>query len=164
MSQMPTFQDMYESYAPEVYRFSYWLAGDVAVADDITSETFIRAWAHWGSIRTETLKAYLLQIARNAFLGWIRKQRTQISLEDGYVDPHPGPEQLAESHAELELVHRVLRLLPEVDRAAFLLRVQHDLPYAEIARMLRLSVTAVKVKVHRTRKKLLLARMRLEAE
>lgn len=160
---MLDFHDLYASYAPEVYRFAYWLAGDLAEAEDITSETFIRAWRHLGTIRTETLKAYLLQIARNVYLERIRKHRLQISLADVYPDPHPGPEALAEEYAELTMVQRVLQALPEIDRAAFILRVQQELPYEEIARVLQLSVVAVKVKVHRARKKLLMARMSKEA-
>ena len=53
----------------------------------------------------------------------------------------------------------ILQALPEIDRAAFVLRVQHELPYAEIARVLGLSLTATKVKVHRVRKKLLATRI-----
>jgi DNA-directed RNA polymerase specialized sigma24 family protein len=45
--------------------------------------------------------------------------------------------------------------LPETDRTAFILRVQHELPCDEIARILSLSVSAVKVKIHRVRRKLL---------
>jgi RNA polymerase sigma-70 factor (ECF subfamily) len=159
---MLDFRDLYEAYAPDVYRFTYWLTGNAAEAEDITSETFIRAWINFASIRTETLKAYLLQIARNVYLEWLRKQRFQTDLEDSYPDPHPGPDKLAEDYAEMEMVQRVLQAMPEIDRAAFILRVQHDLPYAEIARVLQLSIAAAKVKVHRTRKKLLLARMSKE--
>ena len=50
---MLSFQDLYESYATEVYRFAFWLAGDSSEAEDITSETFIRAWVNSKSIRTE---------------------------------------------------------------------------------------------------------------
>jgi RNA polymerase sigma-70 factor (ECF subfamily) len=57
------------------------------------------------------------------------------------------------------MVWRVLQTLPEIDRTAFILRVQQELPYAEIARVLELSLSAVKVKVHRTRKKLLTAQL-----
>jgi DNA-directed RNA polymerase specialized sigma24 family protein len=49
---------------------------------------------------------------------------------------------------------RAVQSLPEVDRTAFLLRVQHELPYDEIARILRLPLTTVKVKIHRVRLKL----------
>ena len=156
---MLTFHDLYVSYAPDVYRFAYWLAGNSVDADDITSETFVRAWTKFGSIRTETLKAYLLKIARNVYLKQMRKERLQTDLKDTHPDPLPGPDKLAEDRAELEMAQRVLQTLSEIDRSAFVLRVQHDLPYIEIARVLELSEAAVKVKVHRARKKMLAARM-----
>jgi len=53
--------------------------------------------------------------------------------------------------------------VPEIDRAAFLMRVQHELPYAEIARALEVSLAAAKVKVHRVRRKLLATRVDEEA-
>lgn len=152
---MLNFQELYESHAPDVYRFALWLAGDSSEAEDITSETFIRAWAHNATIRTETLKAYLFTIARNVYLEQRRKRQHQVALDDIYPDPTPGPDKLAESRLGLLRVQRVLQTLPEVDRAAFVLRIQHELPYAEIARVLGLSVTAAKVKVHRVRRRLL---------
>jgi DNA-directed RNA polymerase specialized sigma24 family protein len=54
--------------------------------------------------------------------------------------------------------------MPEIDRAAFVMRVQHELPYAEIARALGLSLTATKVKVHRVRRKLLVTFLDKEDE
>ena len=59
---MINFLDMYESYANEVYRFSLWLAGDSSEAEDITSETLIRAWAHNSKIRTETISSQFQEI------------------------------------------------------------------------------------------------------
>lgn len=152
---MLTFQELYESYAADVYRFALWLAGNNQDAEDITSETFIRAWVHRTKIRTETLKAYLLAIARNVFLQQKRKQKRQVALEDGYSDPTPGPAKRVEDQVELVRIQRALQSLPEIDRAAFVLRVQHELPYAEIARVLGLSLANAKVKVHRVRRKLL---------
>jgi len=156
---MSRFHDLYEAYAPEVYRFSYWLTGDQAEAEDITSETFVRAWAKFEIIRVETMKAYLLTIARNLYLEQLRKRRPQSSLEDFFADPAPGPEKLVEDRAELAHTYQLLLKMPEVDRAALLLRSQQGLPYAEIARILKLSIAAVKVKVHRARRQLLAARM-----
>jgi len=152
---MLNFQDLYESYAIEVYRFAYWLAGDRFEAEDITSETFIRAWVRNSAIRTETLKAYLFTIARNIYLEQQRKSKRQVVLEDVYPDPAPGPDKVVESQLELLRIQRFLQTILEIDRAAFVLRVQHELPYAEIARVLGLSLTTAKVKVHRVRKKLL---------
>ena len=159
---MQSFQDLYESYAPDVYRFAFWLAGDGSEAEDITSETFVRAWTKRDGIRTETLRAYLFAIARNVYLQRQRKARRLVALEDVHADPNPGPEEQAGSRLELERVQRFLQRLPERDRAAFVLRVQHDLPYAEIARVLQISLASAKVIVHRVRKKLLIARIRRE--
>lgn len=156
---MLNFHDLYVSFAPDVYRFAYWLAGDSFEADDITSETFIRAWTRIGSIRTETLKAYLLKIARNVYLQRVRKRKLETDFKDTHLDLNPGPEKLAEDHSDLEMAHRILQTLSEIDRAAFVLRVQHNLPYAEIGRVLQISEVAAKVKVHRTRKKMLTARI-----
>lgn len=152
---MLKFQDLYDAYANDVYRFAHWLSGDRFEAEDITSETFVRVWVRFSTIRTETLKAYLFAIARNIYLQKRRKRKNQVALNDAYPDPNPEPEKLVESRLELLRVQSALQNLPEVDRAAFVMRVQHELPYAEIARVLELSLTTVKVKVHRVRKKLL---------
>ena len=154
---MIKFQDLYESYVTDVYRFALWLTGDSSEAEDIVSETFIRAWAHHSKIRTETLKAYLFTISRNIYLGQKRKRKPQVVLEDIYPDPAPGPDRKTESQLKLRKVRNILQTLPEIDRAAFVLRVQHVLPYEEIARVLELSPTASKVKVYRVRKKLIAA-------
>ena len=154
---MTTFKDLYLQYSTDVYRFAYWLTGDAADAEDITSETFIRAWANFQPARTETLKAYLFTIARNFYLQQLRKQKRYGKLTEMHPDPRPGPEQVAEHNDELQLMKRILKTLPESDRTAFVLRVQNDLSYAEIARILALSEVAVKVKVHRARKKMLAA-------
>jgi RNA polymerase sigma-70 factor (ECF subfamily) len=159
---MLTFQDLYESYAPEVYRFALWFSGDSFDAEDITSEVFIRAWARNSTIRTATLKAYLFTIARNVYLEQRRKKKRQVVLNDVYPDPAPEPEKVVESQLELLRVQRILQTIPEIDRAAFVLRVQHEMPYVEIARALSLSLNAAKVKVHRVRKKLLAIRIEKE--
>ena len=87
---MLSFQSMYETYATDVYRFALWLAGDSSDAEDITSETFIRAWVRNAKLRTETLKAYLLAIARNIYLEKRRKGKHRVALDGIYVDPLAG--------------------------------------------------------------------------
>jgi RNA polymerase sigma-70 factor (ECF subfamily) len=152
---MINFKDLYESHANDVYRFSLWLAGDRQEAEDITSETFIRAWVHSSRIRTETLKAYLFTISRNVYLQHRRKKKRLAVLEDVHPDPSPGPAQRTESQLTLERVREVLQTLAEIDRSAFVLRVQHGQSYDEIARILSLTQAAAKVKVYRVRKKLI---------
>ncbi len=59
---MLDFQTLYETYAAEIYRFAFWLSGSRFAAEDITSETLVRAWVRFKRVRTETLKVYLLNV------------------------------------------------------------------------------------------------------
>jgi len=151
---MITFHEIYERHAQDVYRYACWLSGNANDADDITSETFARAWVGRDEIRTETVKAYLFAIARNLYLQENRKAKRMTGLNPLHADPQPGPDQVTESRLELVRAMDAVQSLPEVDRAAFLLRVQHKLPYEEIARILQFPLTNVKVKIHRARLKL----------
>lgn len=152
---MINFEDLYDSYAEDIYRFSLFLSRDSDEAKDITSETFIRVWVRKNTIRTETLKAYLITIARNIYLEKKRKMKRQVRLIDNHSDPSSSPENIVESRLYLTKIREKLNTLPEIDQTVFILRVINDLPYEEISRMLELSITTAKVKVHRIRKKLL---------
>jgi RNA polymerase sigma-70 factor (ECF subfamily) len=151
---MITFHEIYERYSKDVYRYSFWLSGSAEDADDLTSETFARAWVGRHAIRTETVKAYLFAIARNLYLNQRRHAGRKAELSLDLADPQPGPDHLVESRLDVARAMDAIQSLSEVDRTAFLLRVQHELPYEEIARVLELSLTAVKVKIHRARLKL----------
>ena len=68
----------------DVYRFALYLSGDPSLADDITSETFIRVWSSPEPVRLATVKAYLLTIARNLYLMERRRSlRTPESRRNG---------------------------------------------------------------------------------
>ncbi len=151
---MITFHEIYERHSKDVYRYAFWLSGSADDADDITSETFARAWVGRDEIRTETVKAYLFAIARNLYLKGLRRDKRQADLTAHHPDPKPAPEQQVESKLQLALAMSAIQSLPEVDRTAFLMRVQHELPYEEIARALQLPLATVKVKIHRARLKL----------
>ena len=152
---MTDFHAFYERYAPRVRRWALFLCGDPALADDITSETFVRAWTAPGPMRQETVKAYLLTIARNLYRDSLRRARRTVQLDEGLLDGRANAQKLAEDRSELEFVLAAVQELPEADRAALLLRAQEDLPYEEIAQTLGLSVAAVKVKIHRARLRLI---------
>jgi len=161
---MLTFEELYVSYSPEVFRFANWLSGNVNDAEDITAETFTRAWVNFARIRTETLKAYLFTIARNIYLESLRKHRDHETLNDAHSDSHPTLEKSLETRNEIDQIRATLLTLPEIDRSAFVMRVQYDLSYAEVARVLQTSEGAVKVKVHRVRKLLFAMQPKKESQ
>ena len=159
---MLTFEELYISYSPEVYRFANWLSGNTHDAEDITAETFTRAWMNFAIIRTETLKAYLFTIARNIYLESLRKHRDHEHLNESHPDTQPTIEKTLETQYEIDHIRHALFSLPEIERSAFVMRVQYDLSYAEIARVLQISEGTAKVKVHRIRKYLFDVRSRKE--
>jgi RNA polymerase sigma-70 factor, ECF subfamily len=148
---MTDFGTLYQRYAADVFRFALCLCGNRSDAEDITSETFVRAWTSIQPIRTETVKGYLFTIARNLYLQGRRKARRHVGLDERITDPQAGPLALAEQKAEIRTVLARLQELPEVDRSAILLRAIEGLRYEEIARALNISTAAVKTKIHRAR-------------
>jgi len=161
---MLTFEELYISYSPEVYRFATWLSGNTNEAEDITAETFTRAWVNFAKIKTETLKGYLFTIARNIYLESLRKHKIYEPLDEEHPDSHPSLEKSFETKSEIDQIRAIVLTLPEIDRSAFVMRVQYDLSYAEIARVLQTSEGAVKVKVHRVRKLIFAMRSKKETQ
>lgn len=147
------FGAIYERYAADVLRFALYLSGNRGDAEEIAAETFVRAWVATGEIRFETLKAYLFSIARHLYIERYRRRGREGELPPEVRDRAPGPEAAASSRNELEAVMAALRAMPEIDRAAVLMRA-NDVSYDEIARTLGVSPAAARVKVHRARIKL----------
>jgi RNA polymerase sigma-70 factor, ECF subfamily len=152
------FEDLYARYAPDVHRFALYLCGNDAQAQDITAETFVRLWTARDNVRLVTVKAYLFTIARNIYRHEQRHDSRHDELDDQLPDRAPGSHVITESRARLREVLRVLQTLPEIDRAALLLRALDEMPYAEIASALGISAAAARVKIHRARLRLAEAR------
>jgi len=120
------FGQLYEHYARDVLRFAWYLTGSLSEAEDITSETFVRAWVESGTLRVETVKAYLFMIARNLHVDWRGREARRGEMVGEPPDPSPGPDEEADARAQLKAVIAALQQLPEIDRAAFF-----ELPDAE---------------------------------
>jgi RNA polymerase sigma-70 factor, ECF subfamily len=150
---MSTIEDIYRAYSEDVYRFSCWLCGDATEAEDIVSETFLRLWGSLDDLQVETTKAYLLTIARNVFISRRRRSERFRPLPDNVEDSSRSPDVQAEDRDELRILMAAVGALPNGERAALLMRMQH-VSYEEIARSLRITLPAAKVRVHRARIKL----------
>jgi RNA polymerase sigma-70 factor (ECF subfamily) len=148
---MIDFSSLYKRYAPDVYRFALYLSSERGEAEDITSETFVRAWTSPEPIEMATVKGYLFTIARNLFLQGLRKKSRQVALDDDVRDPQASPHAQAEQKEKLDSVLAELQRLPEASRAALLMHAVDGMPYEEIARVLGISLAAVKVKIYRAR-------------
>lgn len=151
---MNELETLYRTHAAAVLRFAWGLCGDRSQAEDIVSETFVRVLTRAPRIETRTALAYLLTIARNTYLSGQRRRRREVPLADDLPAPDADPDGRRHHEARLAATLHALRDLPEGERAALLLRVDHELPYDEIAAALGISVGAAKVRVHRARQRL----------
>lgn len=151
---MTTFGDLYRQHAHDVFRFALYLSGNRALAEDITSETFVVCMTSAAPIRTETVKGYLFTIARNLYLKEVRRSAKGAELDDTIADRSVDIERTASDRNLLDATLARLQTLPESDRSALLMRAFEEMSYDEIARALGLSLAAVKVKIHRARRKL----------
>jgi RNA polymerase sigma-70 factor (ECF subfamily) len=149
MQATTTFHSLYEAHAKDVYRFARFLTGSDDAAADVTAETFLRAWAGRDTIRLETARAYLLAVARN-----LARDRARASsrIAAGEV-PETAVAPNAEARLELNRTLDAIRGLPPDYRDPLLLAVA-GVGYGEIGRLLGLSMSTVKIRVHRARAKL----------
>jgi len=148
------FEDLYQRYSQDVYRFTLYLSGDPSLAEEITQESFVRAWVTPGEISGGTVKAYLLTIARNLYLAEGRRVSRQVTFNASVHDSTSTSNAPATGRLDLEGVLAAVQLLPESDRVVLLMHAQEGLTHAAIASVLGLSITAVKVRVHRARMRL----------
>jgi RNA polymerase sigma-70 factor (ECF subfamily) len=147
---MISFHALYERHWRDVYRFALFLSGNPTHAEDLASDTFVRAWNARGSIRESTVCAYLLTITRNLWRDMRRRESRLVPLDDAEA---PSIEASADALVDLGWTERQLELVATGDRAA-LLHARDGLSYEEIARRLDISGGAVKSRVFRARQAL----------
>jgi RNA polymerase sigma-70 factor, ECF subfamily len=155
---MLTFHDIYTEHAAHVHRFALFLTHDNALADDLTSETFLRAWSAAERMERATMRSYLLTITRNLHRDHIRRNVRNAPLDQSVPADNSRIEERIDARAELARVLNAASKLTPIDRVVFFERVLENRPYQEISNRNGLSVAAVKVKVYRARLKLMLAR------
>ena len=157
-TKMTDIEKLYDCYAGDVRRFALYLCGDVVMADEITSDTFVRAWMAADRIRQPTVKSYLFTIARNAYTDLLRRATRHTQLDEKLPDTRISAQTQIEQSAEVRAVLAALQQLPEMDRTVLLMRALDEMPYEEIAETLGIPVVTAKVKVHRARLKLMQTR------
>ena len=145
------FETLYRRYAADVFRFALYLSGRRDQAEDITAETFVRAWTSSEPIRSSTVKAYLITIARNLYRMDQRRHQRQEPMTDDIADSTPGPETSTAVRRNLERLRAALQQLPEADRSVLIMRAYDELSYEDIAVAMGMSSGAARVKAHRAR-------------
>lgn len=152
--------ELYERYSGSVFGYLLRLSGDRALADELTGETFYRAMLTLDGFRGEaSVKTWLLRIARNLFLRRAQREDRTRSLEKiqergrAFAASEANPEVEVLRQERSQTIQRALLSLSESDRSILLLKAQKML-CKEIAQVLGISVSAVKVRLYRARRRL----------
>jgi RNA polymerase sigma-70 factor (ECF subfamily) len=146
--------ELFERYAPAILRFADRLLSDHAVAEEVTQEVFLKliSRAHQYDGRAG-VSSWLFAIAANACRDRRRRdRRAPVIPLDGIVEPSArgdGIERGLIDRERRDAVRRALSSLSEEQREALVLARYHGMPYVEIARVLGISVGAVKTRIFR---------------
>ncbi len=153
----PAFARLVEHYWDRLYRWLYRLARDPHAAEDLTQETFMKAFAGLKRFQAGTnFSAWLFRIAHNNFANHCRSTtRTREDLPDDLADRRHGPLEEAASAEAVRKVTNALNRLPTEFRAALLLRVEEGLSFRQIAEALDLTEETARWRVFKARQKLL---------
>lgn len=126
---------------------------DLALADDLAQETFLRAYKNLRGFRGEArFSTWLYRIAYNCFREDARKRKELVGIDEAKLQTEQDP-QTVDPALKHDLMH-ALSLLPLHERSAVLLCCQNGLSHDEAARVLDIPLGTVKTNVLRGREKL----------
>lgn len=155
---------LFQAHRDRIRRYILGLVRDPAEAEDLTQETFLRAYTHWDSLRDKNaVRGWLYRIATHACLDRLRQRVRHVSLDgeegarsaESAPSPSPSAQEVAERAETSVCVQRCLDYLSDSYRAVILLYEGHSLTAPEIAELLGESVGTIKIRLHRARRKLL---------
>ena len=159
------FTKLVEEHQTHVYNLCYRMLGEPEFAEDAAQETFLRAYQNLHRYdQSRPFATWLLSISAHYCIDRLRRRKLAVfsmdeEYEDGSVfeiaDPaSPDPEVESVKREDRDRLHLLLRDLDDTDRAAVIMRYWYDYSEIEIAESLRLTVSAVKSRLHRSRRAL----------
>ena len=151
-----SFDQMYDDYKTPIYRYLLRLVGDREQADDLTQDTFVKAFRALPKMdATLKVSAWLYRIATNTAYDALRRRRLIAWLPWQALDHEPADVEGTdpqEIYGTTELVRAALRRMPQQYRAALLLYTQEGFSSREIATALHIAESGVKMYLSRARR------------
>jgi RNA polymerase sigma-70 factor (ECF subfamily) len=150
-------ESVYEEQLPRIYNYFRYRVGDDALAEDLTSATFEKAWRRRGQYRNDlsAFSTWLFTIARNVARDNFRRARGNLPLENV---PLPADEHDPEHHAQQRFdtarLTQLLDQLPPRERELVAMKYGAELTNRAIAKLTGLSESNVGTILHRVIRKL----------
>ena len=146
------FKASFDQYYEPIRNFLYYKVGDMAVAEDIAQDTFVKIWDKRADVKKETLKNLAYTIAGNMAKNHFKHQKVVFDYEKGSGLSDRSQEtpqyQLEEKEFQVKL-QASIDALPDGNREVFLMNRIDKLTYQEIADRLGLSVKAIEKRMHK---------------
>ena len=148
-------EKLYETCYMRVFSYAMTLAGERSQAEEITQETFFRAFSKQSEFRGESDEVtWLCAIAKNYWLDEKRRGKRTEAMPEEMTDLGSGPEQAAVDRDSSFRIHMALHQLEEPYREVFELRVFGELSFREIGMIFSKTENWARVTYHRARLKL----------
>lgn len=153
------FEAVVEAHHAEIRRYLLRITARASDADDLSQETFLRAFRAYRALpREANVRAWLFTIATNLGRNHFRSQsRRRRAYEAVALEPAPAFADRADGRVLAEetraRVERVIGGLPEKQRLAFIMRKMHELDYPEIGQSLRCSEETARAHVFQALRK-----------
>jgi RNA polymerase sigma-70 factor (ECF subfamily) len=160
MGDQSALADLYDWYMPRVYRYAVARVGNVAEAEDLTEEVFLKMLGAIGGFRWKDVpfSSWLFRIAHNHIASHFRRSAQRggptSELTEDMIDVRESPSMVVEERITLEEVRRATELLPEAQRDVITLRFAVGLSIAETAQALGKREGNVKALQHKAVAKL----------
>ena len=142
------FAQLYDAYMERVYRYIYFRVTDALLAEDLTSQVFLKAWEHLGQYQPggSPFLAWLYTIARNLVIDHYRAQKESVPLEKALAIPSEGQTvgEQVEFRFEIQAMRDALQFLTEEQQQVLILKFIVGLETREIARMMKKAEGAVR--------------------
>jgi RNA polymerase sigma-70 factor (ECF subfamily) len=153
---LPAIEGVYRAYFQDVYRYALKLSGEKQLAEDLTSDTFLRAMDAMEGFRGQCgIRVWLCQITKNLYLSHLRKHKRLTPLEEL---PEPQAEDQLSALLDREEARDLMAIAGRVRepyRQVFALRTWGGLPFQEIGALFSKSANWACVVYHRARKMIL---------
>jgi RNA polymerase sigma-70 factor (ECF subfamily) len=148
-----------EEHLPRVYRFARRLTRDPHAAEDLTQETFLRAWRSRDRLRDAGgARVWLFTIAANIWRDWLRRGKSRVAaagpLDETGIALWTCPDAIASEREQCERALQALDSLPGRQREVLYLCAVEELKAADIARVLEINVAAVRASLSLARQRL----------
>lgn len=153
---MTELEEIYKRYFKDVYLFVYSLSKDQHIAEDITSETFIKAIRALSSFKGDSdIKVWLFQIAKNTYYSYLRKNNRVVPTES--FDEETDSTNIEKKVLDKDESARVLKILDKLAdpfKEVFTLRLFGELSYKEIGEVFGKTDNWACVTFYRSKKKI----------